>query len=103
MAQTSAYHYYNQYVLQELAHGNEPLHLPLTYDWKMNRCPCFIFLPYSWLLLMWNLSLNKWEYEAHSQFTLASCSGSSRATSDDGLPSLSNPIDEFEAEDCVAK
>ena len=103
VVQTSTYHYYNQYMLQELTHGNEPLHLPLTYDWKTNGCPCFIFLPYSQLLLMWNSSLNKWEYKAHSWFTLTSCSGSSHTTSDDGLPSLCNPIDEFEAEDCMAK
>ena len=36
MAQTSAYRYYNQFVMQELAHGNEPLHLPFTYNWKTN-------------------------------------------------------------------
>ena len=35
VAQTSAYHYYNHYVMQELAHDNKPLQLPVMYNWDV--------------------------------------------------------------------
>ena len=103
IAQTGAYRHYNQYVMQELAHDNEPNHLPLTYNWATDGRPRFVFLPYSRLLLTWNKYLNRWEYESHCRLTLSSCSDSSYAMSDESSPSLLDPIDEFEAEERATK
>lgn len=44
VAQTSAYCYYNHYIMQELVHDNEPLQLAVTYDWDVSGHPQFIFL-----------------------------------------------------------
>ena len=89
--------------MQELAHNNEPFHLPLTYDWATDRRPRFVFLPYSWLLLTWNHFLTRWEYESHCRLALSSYSDSSYTMSDESLPSLLEPVDEFKAEDRIAK
>ena len=102
ISRTGVFHYYNQYVMQDLAYNNEPLHLPLTYNWETQGRPAYLFLPYSHLMLKWDSKLNKWEYETHGEDSLSSCSfcsRSSHAASSCDIPSLAEPIDEFELED----
>ena len=99
VSQTGAYRFYNHYVLQELAHNNEPLQLPVTYDWNTNGRPRFVFLPYSRLLLIWNTPFAKWEYKCHSRFVPHPSPTRLGASSKDGLPSLLDPTDDFEVVD----
>ncbi len=99
---TSVFHYYNQYVMQDLTYNNEPLHLPLTYNWETQGQPTYLFLLYSCLMLKWSSKLNKWEYETHSKDSLSPCSFCSRSShpaSSCSIPSLAEPIDEFKLED----
>ena len=99
---TGAYHFYNQYVMQDLAYDNKPLDLSITQNWSERR-PSSIFLPYSQLLLTWDLFLGKWEYANVDESTLSTCSSMSCTSysshSSSSPPSLSDPIDEFEYQD----
>ena len=99
---TGVYHYYNPYVMQDLAYNNKPLDLPLITDWEIEERPWFLFLPYSQTMLKWNSNLNKWEYENHTKDSLSSCSLDSLSTcycNDCSAPSLTSPIDKFKIED----
>jgi hypothetical protein len=102
ITRTGAFHCYNQYVMQELAYDNDPLHLPLTYCWETDGHPLHIFLPYSRLMLKWNSELHQWEYEDPDIFGRKPCSVCSidmHEEFDCKPPSLAEPIDEFELED----
>ena len=44
ISQTSAFHYYNPYVMQDLAYHNKPLDLPLYTNWDKEEHPRFIHL-----------------------------------------------------------
>jgi len=99
---TGTFHCYNQYIMQELAYDNEPLHLPLTYCWETDGHPIHIFLPYSHLMLKWNSKLNKWEYESPDDFghkPYSMCSINMHEESSCSPPSLAEPIDKFKLED----
>ena len=110
-----AYNFYNQYVIQELTHFNEPIELSQIGDWDIEGQPSFIYLPYSQLMLRWKSTLNKWTYETHSANSLSPASiwsfspisihSSDSYNSDDAssasscyskVPSLSDPIDDFD-------
>ena len=102
ITQMGVYHYYNSYVMQDLAYNNKPLDLPLITNWKIEGRPQFIFLPYSQTLLKWNSNLNKWEYENHTKDSLSYCGLSSLSSCNCdhcSMPSFIEPIDEFEKED----
>jgi hypothetical protein len=102
ITRTGAFHCYNDYVMQELAYDNKPLHLPLTYNWENEGHPIHIFLPYSRLMLKWDSKSNKWEYEKQDDFDRKPCSLCSyhaHTKSRCSAPSLVEPIDQFELED----
>ena len=117
ITRSGAYNFYNQFVIQELAHFNEPIELSQIGDWDIEGRPSFIYLPYSQLMLKWKTSLQKWTYETHSENSLSpdsmrsfspasihssdsyhSNTDSSASSCYGKIPSLSNSIDEFELE-----
>jgi hypothetical protein len=97
---TGAVHYYNPYIMQELAYYNEPLDILLISDWKNYKCPPSIFLPYSKLTIMWNADRHTWTYDHPNRESL-NPSGMSTGSSFSsyGGCSLLDPIDTFEEED----
>ena len=102
ITRTGAFHCYNQYIMQELAYNNEPLHLPLMYNWDTEGHPLHIFLPYSRLMLRWDPKLNKWDYKNPDVFGHKPCSVCSIDMHEKiscKSPSLAEPINEFKLED----
>jgi hypothetical protein len=102
ITQTGVYNYYNLYVMQELAYDNDPIDLSLLGNWSAEGRPPLLFLPYSQLALKWDSKRHKWDYENYGQDSLSPYSSSSPyslADSEWSLPSLAEPIDEFEQED----
>ena len=102
VSQTGAFYHYNPAVYQELAYHNAPLELPFRPSWDSGTRPMHVILPYSRLSLIWNPTLRRWAYENQewndvgiysprslNRFNLASLS----------VPSLIDPIDDFEKED----
>ena len=102
ITQTGAYNYYNLYVMQELAYYNEPINLSFLGNWSTEGRPLIIILPYSQLALKWDSKHHKWEYENYSRNSTgldSSSSFGSLTSSNYSIPSLAEPIDEFELED----
>ena len=102
ITQTRAYNYYNLYIMQELMYYNEPINLSFLGNWSTEGHPHIIILPYLQLALKWDSKHHKWEYENYGwNSTSLDSSGSfgSLTSSDYSIPSLAEPIDEFELED----
>ena len=88
--------------MQELAYNNEPVNLSLLGNWSMEGRPSTIFLPYSQLALKWDSKSYKWEYKNYSQNSLSLCCSSLHNSFTDSkysIPSLLDPIGQFEQED----
>lgn len=101
-AQTGAYNQYNPSVYQELAYYNDPLELPYQPNWDTRTRPKRVILPYSRLTLEWNTTLDKWDYENQDGSNVGVYSPQSFGRydpTDSSIPSLVEPIDEFEKED----
>ena len=84
---------------EELAYHNEPLNLPLTYDWNKEGRPQYVYLPYSRLTLAWNSGLNKWEYKDPSSGSYSLNSHSSCGDANKNLPSSTESACESEVGD----
>ena len=81
---------------------NEPINLSFLRNWSTEGCPLIIILPYSQLMLKWDLKHHKWEYENYGRNSTGLYSTSlfsSLTSSDYSIPLLTELIDEFELED----
>jgi len=103
ISHTGAFHYYNLYVIQELAYYNEPFDIPLHTDWKKTERPYFIFLPYSGLVVKWDINHQTWTYDDSDRKSLSPYSPGDYSPFDSRSNSSLNPIDTFEGEDRDSK